>query len=144
VTDHKAIIEMTSQDLPSDLYPLMLSEAILQRELPSVVTLVSTWPQAMLNVYDVIPLEDYIESGYLTLPTEGHSMCILDGFILGLLQQKPSSNLKFVDFTGFHKGRITRLLLLSLPLCSSLRTSLLLLSLLHCHCVTACVPHCYC
>ena len=54
---------------------------------------------------DLLPLEDFVEDDYLTLPMEGNEkMCLVDCFVMGLLKLKPEANLSYIDFTGFSKG----------------------------------------
>ena len=99
--------KLNASMLPSTFHPLLLSEAIFQREAPSIEWLVSTWPMKLLRVYDIIPLEDYLEDNYLTLPLEeGRQTCLLDCFITGLLKLRPEAGLKYIDFRKFDKGKL--------------------------------------
>ena len=108
-SDAKILHKTNNQYWPSNLYPVMLSEAIYQREAQAIEWLVSTWPMKCLRVFEVIPLEDYLEHEYLTLPIEGNEQtCLVDYFILGLLRLKPEAGLKDIDFTGFEKGRFEK------------------------------------
>ena len=105
VTDATILPRVNAQLLPTNIYPILLTEAIFQREPQAIEWTVSTWPMRALRVYDVIPLEDCLEDDYLTLPFEGNEeVCLVDCFVLGLLKLKPESNLKLVDFTSFEKG----------------------------------------
>ncbi|CAH1801458.1 unnamed protein product [Owenia fusiformis] len=104
VTDHNALHKLAT--FPSNVYSHLLTEAIYQREVYAIRYLVSTWPSPVLCIYDHLPLEDYLDDNYLTLPLEGHDRTsMLDGFMLGLLDLKPESKLKFVDFTKLDKDR---------------------------------------
>ena len=106
VTEAMALFKLRApQGLPSNVYPLLMSEAILQRETQTIEWLVSTWPLERLVVYEVLPLEDYLDDYYLTLPFEGNEKaCLADCFVLGLLKLKPESHLKSIDFSRFEKG----------------------------------------
>lgn len=96
-----------SQLLPTNVYPLLLTEAIFVREPLAIEWLVSTWPMKILRVYEVLPLEDTLEDDYLTLPFDGNEeVSLVDCFVLGLLKLRSESNLKLVDFTKFEKGRL--------------------------------------
>ncbi len=106
LVNHINVLKKTSCDyLPSNVYPMMLTEAIFQKEAHAIEWLISTWPRKTLRLYDMIPLEDYIEDDYMTVPFEGNeATCLADCVILGLLKLQPQSRLKLVDFTGFDKG----------------------------------------
>ncbi|KAH9515162.1 hypothetical protein Btru_019382 [Bulinus truncatus] len=99
--------------LPSDLYPSLITEAILQRQLRSIAYLISTWPFSHLHLQKVVPIEEMICNDYLTLPTEGvEGMSLMDSISIGLLSLKPHAKLKCINFTGFmHDRRLCRELL---------------------------------
>lgn len=81
-------------------------EAIFLRELQAVTYLVSTWPLEVFNIYNCLPLEEYIDPGYLTVPVDGAgSMSLVDSIILGILTLRPESKLKVIDVTGFETGK---------------------------------------
>ncbi|XP_074642999.1 leucine-rich repeat-containing protein 14-like [Tubulanus polymorphus] len=105
VIDPLNMAKVKNQEIPFDLYPMMLTEAIYQRELHAITNLLSTWPTPVLTVHELLPLEDYIEPNYVTAPVNGLNMTLLDAFIFGLLNQKPESRLKFLDFTKFDKDK---------------------------------------
>ncbi|KAK3581978.1 hypothetical protein CHS0354_003239 [Potamilus streckersoni] len=93
-------------DVPSDLYPALLTESIFNRELHSVQYLISTWPLPVLDVRNVLPLEDNITYNYLTQPLEGEeSLSLTDVFMYGLLCLKKESRLKLINFCGFKNDR---------------------------------------
>ncbi len=92
-------------EIPHDLYPALLTEAIFQRELQTITFLVSTWPHKILDIRSVLPREDIMRSGYLTRPIEGQgSMSLVDSIIMGLLNIKPHAKLHSVNFIGFKNG----------------------------------------
>ncbi|KAK0041004.1 leucine-rich repeat-containing protein 14 [Biomphalaria pfeifferi] len=99
--------------LPSDLYPCLITEAILQRQVKSISYLISTWPFTHLHLQKVVPKEEIICNDYLTLSTEGEDgMSLMDSISIGLLSLKPHSRLKCINFTGFmHDRRLCRELL---------------------------------
>ncbi|XP_013385745.1 uncharacterized protein LOC106155432, partial [Lingula anatina] len=98
--------QMQDPYLPLDLYPRLLSEAIYQRELHAIEYLIATWPQSVLKLYDVVPLEDQIEHDYLTTPIDGNEGTnLLDCIMLGLLNRQPQAMMQVIDFTGFEKDR---------------------------------------
>lgn len=106
VGDGCLLPRMNPDLLPTNVYPLLLTEAIFLREPQSIEWIVTTWPMKTLRVFDVIPREDCLEDDYLTLPFEGNEeVSLVDCFVLGLLKLKPQSNLKLVDFTRFDKDR---------------------------------------
>lgn len=93
-------------EIPSDLYPALLTEAIFQRSLQTVSHLVSTWPNTVLDVRGCLPPEDVTHSQYLTLPVETQEgMSLLDSLMIGLLNLKPHSRLKVANFAGFKNDR---------------------------------------
>ena len=109
VGDGCLLPRMNPDLLPTNVYPLLLTEAIFLREPQSIEWIVTTWPMKTLRVFDVIPREDCLEDDYLTLPFEGNEeVSLVDCFVLGLLKLKPQSNLKLVDFTRFDKGGCKR------------------------------------
>lgn len=92
--------------LPYNMYPLLLTEAIRLREPEAIQSLVSIWPTKMLRVYDMLPREDYLDDNYLTSPLEGNERtCLIDCFVLGLLKMRAESRLRTIDFTKFEKGK---------------------------------------
>jgi len=92
--------------LPTNIYPMLLTEAIFLKEPEVIEWVVSTWPMHILRVYEVLPLEDRLEDDYMTLPFEGNEeVSLVDCFVLGLLKLKPESNLKIVDFSRFDRDR---------------------------------------
>lgn len=98
-----------AHELPTNIYPLLLTEAILQREPEAIEWVVSRWPMRVLRVYDVLPLEDCLEDDYLTLPFElglgsDLEVSLADCLVLGLLKLRPEANLKIVDFSRFDRG----------------------------------------
>ncbi|XP_046366340.1 leucine-rich repeat-containing protein 14-like [Haliotis rufescens] len=93
-------------ELPHDIYPALLSEAIFQRELQAITFFVSTWPHKVLDIQSIVPQEDILRSGYLTRPVEGQgSMSLVDSVIMGLLNIKPHAKLQTVNFIGFKNDR---------------------------------------
>jgi len=95
-----------AQQLPTNIYPMLLTEAIFLKEAWAIEWVVSLWPMHVLRVYEMIPLEDCLEDDYLTLPFEGNKeVSLVDCFVLGLLKLRPESNLKIVDFTRFDRDR---------------------------------------
>ena len=54
-----------------------------------------------------MPLEDEITNTYLTAASEDSELSLVDALVAGLLKRKNTSNLKYVDFTRFDKGRKT-------------------------------------
>ncbi|XP_059146067.1 uncharacterized protein LOC131933306 isoform X2 [Physella acuta] len=113
VSQHQRLESLKLNSLPSDLYPCLMTEAILQRQLKSIAYLVSTWPFPLLHVQSLIPKEELICNDFLTVPLEsGECMSLMDSLSLGLLNLKPHSRLKCVNFTGFrHDRRLCRELL---------------------------------
>ncbi|KAK3773866.1 hypothetical protein RRG08_009294 [Elysia crispata] len=92
--------------LPCDLYPCLMSEAILQRQLKTVSFLVATWPFHLLHVQSVIPKEELLGDDFLTVPLEdGECMSLLDGIALGLLNRRPHCKLTCLNLTGFRHDR---------------------------------------
>lgn len=58
-----------------------------------------------LQVYDILPPEDFLEEDYLTRAMEeSNGTSPIDCFITGILKLRPDSCLKVIDFTGFEKG----------------------------------------
>ena len=98
---------LQGNNVPSYLYPAMLCEAILQREGVAIVKLISRWPLKYLHVYEVLPLEDYLDDDYLNQRLDNtENTTLLDCFIFGLLKLKPGNKLRFVDFTKLDKGML--------------------------------------
>ena len=105
MTEGNVLTRTDAGFLPSNVYPRLLSEAILLREPQAIEWVVSTWPLRVLRVYDMLPLEDALDDDYLTVPFDSNEeVSLADCFVLGLLKLRPESNLKFVDFTRFEKG----------------------------------------
>ncbi|ELU07771.1 hypothetical protein CAPTEDRAFT_193139 [Capitella teleta] len=103
--------------LPSNIFPLLLTEAISLREPLTIEWTVSTWPMRYLRVYDIIPYDDLLEPGYMTQPLSGHiKTSLADCFVLGLLKLRPEANLRHIDFSGFGKDRKLSRELCRLPL----------------------------
>ncbi|XP_076453381.1 leucine-rich repeat-containing protein 14-like [Babylonia areolata] len=102
------IKKLMGYEVPSDLYPALLTEAIFQRSLQTVSHLVSTWPSPALHVRSVLPPEDLGRCQQLTTPFDaahpgGMSLC--DAFMMGLLNLKPHARLKLINFAGFKQDR---------------------------------------
>ncbi|KAL8615277.1 hypothetical protein ACOMHN_051769 [Nucella lapillus] len=102
------IKRLMGYEVPSDLYPALLTEAIFQRSLQTVSHLVSTWPSSVLHVRSVLPPEDLGGCQQLTTPFDpsqpgGMSLC--DAFMVGLLNLKPHAKLRVVNFAGFKQDR---------------------------------------
>ena len=107
VCDSLTLQRVTGRTLPQNYYPALLTEAIFQREVHSIVNLISTWPMTWLRIFDVLPLEDYLENEYLTQPFEDdHNVCLLDYIILGLLTLHEESFLQVVDFSQLERGNM--------------------------------------
>jgi len=105
VCEGNQISTFESDTIPADLYPMLLSEAIFQRQLHSIDFLVSTWPNAILDIQSVMPKEDLVEPLLLTIPIEGHEgITFLDCIMYGLLRQNDSSRLRTVNLSGFKQG----------------------------------------
>lgn len=95
------------ETIPADLYPMLLAEAIFQRQIHAIDFLVSTWPHSVLDLQSVMPKEDLVEPYLLTLPIEGlDGVTFLDCIICGLLRRKESSRLKTVNLCGFKQGTL--------------------------------------
>ncbi|KAL5016895.1 hypothetical protein ScPMuIL_006484 [Solemya velum] len=106
ITNPLRLYKTRAQDIPHDLYPVMLTEAIHRRELESINYLVSSWPHEVLDVQSLLPLEEYIDPHYLTAPIEGHeNMSLMDCFLFGLLTLRTVSRLKCINFSGFKHDR---------------------------------------
>ena len=76
--------------------------------LQTVSHLVSTWPNPELDVHQVLPSEDLSRCQQLTTPfdtAQPGGMSLLDSFMVGLLNLKPHSKLRDINFTGFKHGR---------------------------------------
>ncbi|BFZ18607.1 hypothetical protein BsWGS_21646 [Bradybaena similaris] len=117
VSGPRRLESMKLNGLPSDLYPCLLTEAILQRQLKALTYLVSTWPFPLLHIQSLIPAEEVMCSDYLTVPADnGESMSLMDSLSMGLLNLKPHSRLKCVNFTGFRHDRRLCKELLRLPI----------------------------
>ncbi|CAI9744185.1 Hypothetical predicted protein [Octopus vulgaris] len=103
VCDPSRMRKMKCGDIPSDVFPGLLTEAILQKELISIEFLVSNWPHTVLDLQLLMPLEDYLRPGYLTqVLGEGNgNMSLLDCIMMGLLNLKSTSPLKEVNLLGF-------------------------------------------
>ncbi|CAL1528753.1 unnamed protein product [Lymnaea stagnalis] len=110
VSQSRRLESLKLNSLPSDLYPCLMTEAILQKQLKSIAYLISTWPFPLLHIQSLIPDEELVCNDYLTLALEnGEGMSLMDSFALGLLSLKPHSRLKCVNFTGFrHDRRLCR------------------------------------
>ena len=105
VCEGNQISTFESDTIPADLYPMLLTEAIFQRQLHSIDFLVSTWPNAILDIQSVMPKEDLVEPLLLTIPIEGHEgITFLDCIMYGLLRQNDSSRLRTVNLSGFKQG----------------------------------------
>lgn len=121
VCDDSQIAAFEPDTIPADLYPLLLTEAIFQRQLHSIDYLVATWPNAILDIQSIMPKEDLVEPYLLTIPIEGHEgITFLDCIMCGLLRQKYSSRLRTVNLSGFKHDRklcreICRLPILWMP-----------------------------
>ncbi|XP_012934999.1 uncharacterized protein LOC101852005 [Aplysia californica] len=113
VSQPQRLQHLKLNSLPSDLYPCLLTEAVLQRQLKAIAYLVSTWPFPLLHVQSVIPTEELLCNDYLTVPVEGSEcMSLMDSLTMGLLNLKPHAKLKCVNFSGFrHDRRLCRELL---------------------------------
>ena len=106
ITESHILHKTSGHLLPTNVYQLLLTEAMYQREAPAIEWLVSTWPMRELRVYDFVPFEDYLEDDYLTKSfEENEKMCLVDCFVLGLLKLKEDSNLQRIDFTSFGQGK---------------------------------------
>ncbi|KAK3082745.1 hypothetical protein FSP39_004153 [Pinctada imbricata] len=102
VSDPVRIIQWKPHEVPFDLYPAILSEAIFQRELHTIDYLVATWPHHVLDFQSIIPKEDMVEPQILSIPVEGpDKMSILDCIMYGLLSRKTQCRLRTLNFTGF-------------------------------------------
>jgi hypothetical protein len=61
VLDPGRLHKMRCDEIPHNLYPALLTEAITQRELFAIDYLVSTWPLAVLDVHSILPMDDFIQ-----------------------------------------------------------------------------------
>ncbi|GAB1608900.1 uncharacterized protein LOC115231204 [Argonauta hians] len=107
VCDPSRMRRMKCGDIPCDVFPALLSEALLQKELISIEYLVSNWPQPVLDIQSLMGLEDYLRPGYLThVLGEGNgNMCLLDCLMMGLINLKSTSPLREVNFLGFKNDK---------------------------------------
>ena len=74
----------------------------------TVSHLVSTWPKPELDVHRVLPPEDLSRCQQLTTPfdtAQPGGMSLLDSFMVGLLNLKPHSKLRDINFAGFKHGQ---------------------------------------
>lgn len=68
--------------------------------------LVSTWPHPVLDVRGVLPPEEIFRCEHLTMPFDCQdNLSLMDSLMIGLLNLKPHSRLKLVNFTGFKHGQ---------------------------------------
>lgn len=67
VTESHLLLKVQADLLPSNCYPLMMTEAIYFREAPAIEWLVSSWPMKVMRVFDLLPLEVSIEAAECTL-----------------------------------------------------------------------------
>ena len=96
--------------ISSNLFQVLIKEAIFFGEFSLVAHLISIWPNSYLKLKDLISNE-IINFDSLSKPLFSCGPTILDYVLLGILISKPYSKLKVIDFTGFHKGLLDRVLL---------------------------------
>ena len=88
--------------ISSNLFQVLIKEAIFFGEFSLVAHLISIWPNSYLKLKDLISNE-IVNYDSLSKPLFSCGPTILDYVLLGILITKPNSKLKIVDFTGFHK-----------------------------------------
>ena len=57
VTEPQLLSRIQGELLPSNCFPLMMTEAIYFREAPAIEWLVSNWPMKIMRLFDHVPLE---------------------------------------------------------------------------------------
>lgn len=103
VSNEKVLPKLDEHNVSSNIFSLVFREAILFGQFSLIVHLISIWPNAYLKLSDLISSE-IINNDSLSKPLFQCGPTILDYVLLGILISKPSSRLKTIDFTGFHKG----------------------------------------
>ena len=56
-TEAPLLCKQRADMLPSNCYPLLLTEAIYLRESSAIEWIVSCWPMRVMRLYDLVPLE---------------------------------------------------------------------------------------
>lgn len=112
VSNEKVLQKLDEHNVSSNIFSLVFREAILFGQFSLIVHLISIWPNAYLKLSDLISSE-IINHDSLSKPLFHCGPTILDYVLLGILISKPSSRLKTIDFTGFHKGSDALKLLLN-------------------------------
>lgn len=108
INDDKVLQKLNGRNVPSNIFSLVFREAVLFGEFSLIVHLISIWPNTYLKLSELISSE-IINYDSLSKPLFPCGPTILDYVLLGILITKPSSRLKTVDFTGFHKDlKLTR------------------------------------
>jgi hypothetical protein len=95
--------KLNEKILAANLYVTLIKEAIYFGEFSLVAHLISIWPYQTLKLSDLIS-DEIINFDSLSKPLFSCGPTVLDYVLLGILITKPSSKLKLVDLTGFHKG----------------------------------------
>lgn len=94
--------KLNEKTVSTNIFSLVFKEAILLGELSLIAHLVSIWPSSYLKLNDLISNE-IISTDSLSKPLFVNGPTIIDYVLLGILITRPSSRLKTIDFTGFHR-----------------------------------------
>lgn len=105
INDVNVLQKLNEKSVSSNIFNLVFREAILFGEFSLIAHLISIWPTSYLKLSELISNE-IINHDSLSKPLSHCGPTILDYVLLGILISKPSSRLKTIDFTGFHKGKI--------------------------------------
>lgn len=109
INDDKVLQKLNEYTVSSNIFSLVFREAILFGEFSLIVHLISIWPNTYLKLSELISSE-IINYDSLSKPLFPCGPTILDYVLLGILISKPTSRLKTIDFTGFHKGFLSNYL----------------------------------
>ena len=109
INDDKILEKLNEKAVVSaNIFNLLFKEAILFGEFSLIAHLISIWPTNCIKLSELIS-QEIINNDSLSKPLFSSGPTILDYVLLGILISKPSSRLKTIDFTGFHKDlKLTR------------------------------------
>lgn len=101
-TSEDSLQLLNERTISANVFNLVFKEAIFCGEFSLISHLISIWPSSHLKLSDLISNE-IIDCDSLSKPLFASGPTVLDYVLLGLLISRPSSRLRTVDFTGFHR-----------------------------------------
>ena len=103
VTSDSLLKKLNDKTVSANIFSLVFKEAILFGEFSLIAHLISIWPSYYLKISDLIS-QEIINCDSLSRPLFSCGPTVLDYVLLGILISRPSSRLRTIDFTGFHRG----------------------------------------